>query len=615
MSGEVMRQIVEWLRVPVAGDDVVRRRLVYGQHPFTKLWAQAVRGQNAFGEGGWLLMHVSLHIIQARSLDIVPASLVDVSISVCKQWCKAFLFSPDRSFKLSLSDTRTLLTVAAGSFTSNPLLNLTQDDAAIAASKVVRAFLTATNDTTYNPACLRVHKIKSPHSRLDVNVVDGVIIDWGFPQEYLLYGPSDAHMKIVGGRIALYDLCIEPDVVYKGVGGGQDVVATGEVNDVDSMENLKKVLNALKDAGVRIVGSQKTIHWSAKVWLAKNGILPLERLSNRHIDAVRLAAGGYLITNNSVQSLEPTGVFGELLEVSEITLGNGKKRVKIVGKSSPVTTILLSHPYTQILDEAERVVHRAAASLVTFMKHPVGSPGAGVTESTLSRHLQLRSRYVERCTTGVLGKLSMEMRECVKTVIGVVARGFRDWGAIVVGGIEKADEVAAANEAEGEEDAIIEDMNVDPLVALRLQRTGLKPSKRVPSSEGVSPNAKNPLKSISETLLRPTPHPVTTLTLLHGCPPPPGSTFHSLRTYPPGSLPPPTPLAAAYPPRVFYSYRAGIHDIVPVCKQLGTGGLDTWEGTHLPVVDNTAGKYQAICSALDIAAMLLRTDSLVIDTT
>ncbi|KAJ9469693.1 Thermosome subunit beta [Diplonema papillatum] len=753
---EALRQVVEWLKVEKregsngeegAAASVVKRRLAVAEHPFTKVVFQTIRAHTAaFGDGGWFLLHTTTSLLSwaHQQTEQLPPPLIHFATTLCRDWSKEVLHADFLAGRVDTMCASHLITVASQKFSTNAVLDLSERETAWIASRVTRLFLAATDVDTgkIDLSCMRYLKVSSHEgSVMDSDLVDGILIDWPLPLECEIMtaqkckqteDPHGAERKeslegtrvLVGsGRTALFEPCMEPvvtwkygDVVKKPLDVGDDVAgwadkclenphsaAESVARNQTGFRNLLDLLAMLKKQGVTVVACQKTIHQAARLWCALNGIVALERLSIRHIDAFRKATGSVLMTDINPETLDPSAL-GTIHSLSEVSFG-GRKYMRIDG-TRKVQTLVLRHSQQQCLEELELACERAVKCIISSIKDSRVCPGAGVTESAIAAYLDRKVRLADHSKASLIARLPPSATAQVLRVVSAFARALSSWAERVAPspsprpaaglrpGVAAAalDALAAAS------------LNVDPLTAQRsllplkppsitcrsctmankpnrdsyvaakyvlnarvsdskmydphtrreaIQASGAEvdeSDKRASDDEAGSDGAKVQeahadrqdgvedasimrqwlqdarQHRVPPAVAKPCPH--CRRGLVFGCAAPPHSVARGNRTAVPGALPPAdsggggggsNSAAAAAAVREYRSFHARARHpfTLRTVASFGPDGRvsDLGGGYKLPIVDSVACKEQALASALDLVALLLRTDTFVVDTT
>eukprot|EP01060_Flectonema_neradi_P015998 TRINITY_DN22615_c0_g1_i1.p1 TRINITY_DN22615_c0_g1~~TRINITY_DN22615_c0_g1_i1.p1 ORF type:complete len:616 (+),score=82.50 TRINITY_DN22615_c0_g1_i1:52-1899(+) len=577
-SSEVLRMVTEWMKTDRDGqDDVVTKRLLIAEHPFTKLLIQSAMGQvTTHGDGGWLSLSVSTNFI-IRFPTITPA-LIPHAITLCGRWVDEFFST--MNYSIDTSSSRHLLTIASNMFGSSAqMLGLSQREIAWLSSLYVQQFLSAINEETemLSPSLMRYKYLPTADTTLlESTLVPHAIIDWDVPLEYRLVTGRKSLEKYKNKevQIALFNFCMEPDTADE----SETIASEGSPDGVNELTNLMKLLETLVKQGVGVVASQKTIHRSARYYLAKNDVLALERLSIHHIDVVRIISKATIITTQSSE-LSPS-LFGTITDLRVLTMSDSSSKVSIaLSGPTPLKTLVVKHSNAHLYKELELLFKHLTKSMISHMADPRVGPGAGVTEFLLSEYLINKCTHMQSATTepGV-SNLAPFMRSEVEKVIRVFASVMRNIASNRSKGMNLANCGDQFN-SNNHRASLAFSMGVDPMdrVGRKLFGPRAPPGTVFREGRSVVPSAND---------------------------------MNNTRTEVGGELP-------TLPNRCKYHSLRYPNDTLSVVAAFDDDGLlDTSDDNDfiLPVVDSISAKRAAITSALDVSAMIIRTDALVIDT-
>ena len=168
----------------------------------------------------------------------------------------------------------------------------------------------------------------------------------------------------------------------------------GSRSDVDAVSTF---LNILVQCNVGVVFSQKTIHPMLQEIFMKHNIIPVERLSIRHIKAIASVSGATVLSDNMFQS----DVVDEMVEkfylnasgeIDSIRLMDAFNENYLIVKGStaskfnrPISTLILCSHSEQSGNELCKNVKRTVKTINQFLHCPYIVPGAGAFEYMVSR--------------------------------------------------------------------------------------------------------------------------------------------------------------------------------------------------------------------------------------
>ena len=269
------------------------------------------------GDGSLAAAFVACSLVE-RTMDRGPLSPATVALTVatfqrCLEWCEEHLRLPPSTqhgsrvsspvitlgMPLSVGHLPSMLALLRAVLSPKALAAPDPDAVDAVAVQLLHAFILACPEETAKgtghsfsadlAAGIRIHKVigaPQEHSRC----VEGIIIDTPVP-----LGPSDEQQltQSAGGRVLVFAASLDVKLEDEGVNMQRRRVvkvgstSSGWVPRVEQERHLAEViLGACRRLRVRIVISQRVINRRLQEQLVKAGILPLERISVRHVAAV-----------------------------------------------------------------------------------------------------------------------------------------------------------------------------------------------------------------------------------------------------------------------------------------------------------------------------------------
>jgi chaperonin GroEL (HSP60 family) len=188
-------------------------------------------------------------------------------------------------------------------------------------------------------------------------------------------------------KILLFDIGLIPESF--GAKVVRDLTADDEIEY--QLFWMKSMVQTIQGTGAQMVASQKQIHPYIQDFLISAGIIPLERLSVRHFEAVRLLSGATVISS-PFHSIEATQL-GLIERMEEKCLD--EKLFTFLWSSKSATrlaTLVLcaptNHLCEEVVDLAQRSLRILKHSIHLSKDAPALLPGAGCTEVLLARALR-----------------------------------------------------------------------------------------------------------------------------------------------------------------------------------------------------------------------------------
>eukprot|EP00873_Tetraselmis_striata_P026760 jgi/Tetstr1/447024/TSEL_034482.t1 len=191
----------------------------------------------------------------------------------------------------------------------------------------------------------------------------------------------------------------------------------------EHLAELEQLLGRLARLGVRVVASQRVIDPAARAACRQLGMVPLERLSARHIGPFLRLTGAAPI--GSTRLLDDKLIAAHLGRLGglrgRLVRGLARTAVEVLSdprppqRAAPVCTIVLGTPSDLLLEEMRRAVDASLRGLSQYLHVPLACPGGGCTEMLLARHLttlsiqQLRPQSPEAAAAQSLASALQEV--------------------------------------------------------------------------------------------------------------------------------------------------------------------------------------------------------------
>ena len=377
--------------------------------PVARLLLQQVTTHSRqYGDGGWglLLLATGLVLHTRRHLGAVPRPYIEWGLEMSLRWALEFLEDDNNPTRVPLcfAETEDLLGLVAAVMGSHPLLELPPEAKAHVYSEILLTFL-HTLPSGDGPApsariqqCLQAAPdVLSPlsHSK----VVEGVLVDWDLPLEAALLLPSWRAAAPSAAdsvhRVLLFDVCLQPTAGSELV----PLVPEARRRGNGAEDWCMRFVEQVKALGVKVLLSQKTIHPTLRLQLLHSSILPLERLSIRHMAAVRDLTGCTVVSD--VHPPRNADVLGTLTSIGEQTIAS-KRFIHLCNTTKPTYTLFLVGDTRQILNAMEQAalrtltVLRSAASQASAPSGAFGLAGAGAFELHLGEYVSARASHLSK---------------------------------------------------------------------------------------------------------------------------------------------------------------------------------------------------------------------------
>ena len=148
---------------------------------------------------------------------------------------------------------------------------------------------------------------------------------------------------------------------------------------------LRDMVGKIKKVGTNVLICQKGIDDTAQHFLAKEGILAIQRAKESDMEKLSRATGGKIVTNLDDLTIEDLGI----AEVAEERKVGDDKMVFIEGCKEPKSvSILIRAGLERMVDEAERAMHDALSVVADVYKKSKVVAGGGATEAELAKDLR-----------------------------------------------------------------------------------------------------------------------------------------------------------------------------------------------------------------------------------
>jgi hypothetical protein len=403
---------------------------------------------------GLLRMHYDSLEQPHGAQPVLPVPVLMAGHQLALQWCLDFLTAdfPARQAKMAaadpgransntgpsqlphpvaiiqLSNLPALLAVIRSQLASKqPLLQLSDDDRQFLSVLALQVFLQglqrpgdgAAGGGTGFASNIRVHELPvgGVHGVEGVqrsSLFHGIVIDIPLPIhrriEALCPPPDKLQGKprsnlhtYVNLRVVMYDINLtfaatehfSHDIAVQQVDDGDvDVEGGSSRYDAGVFDLMRALCAKWRALGVTLVACQKVIHPFLKQLCLEQDMLPLERLSVRHMEAVKQAAGGELLSAIDVEQVRPERL-GSIARLEERIIGR-RRYLFLTPAAAPqagrpaagVTTLLLAASTVAQQTELAALLQRVFKILTHLLRTPAVCAGAGCTEMQLAAHIR-----------------------------------------------------------------------------------------------------------------------------------------------------------------------------------------------------------------------------------
>ena len=216
-------------------------------------------------------------------------------------------------------------------------------------------------------------------------LVEGVIVDEEPVREDMPVSADDA-------TIGVFDL--EFDIREANVDAEYDITDIDQLNAaIDAEEGeLKKYAETLSDAGVDVAIVTDSIDDRAASYLAEEGIVAFESVSDDDATAIARATGATRI--GSLEDLDDED-FGHAGSVGVETYGDEDLLFVEGGDAAETVTVFVRGGTEHLIDELERAIDDALDVVTASIETGGVVPGAGATEIAIASHIRDRAASIE----------------------------------------------------------------------------------------------------------------------------------------------------------------------------------------------------------------------------
>jgi chaperonin GroEL (HSP60 family) len=216
-------------------------------------------------------------------------------------------------------------------------------------------------------------------------LVEGVVLDKERVNDNMPRSVEDATVGILDMKLDVRKG--EADAEYN-ISSVDQLTAAIEAEDSE----LRGYAKALKEAGVDVVFCTKSISDRVDSYLADQGILAFENLSNTNARAIARATGAKRL--GSLSDVDESD-FGHAESVHIRTFGDDELTFIEGGSAAKAVTLFLRGGTEHVVDELERAVNDAVDVVIAALTRGGVVPGAGGTEIAIADHIRSQTAGIE----------------------------------------------------------------------------------------------------------------------------------------------------------------------------------------------------------------------------
>jgi len=279
----------------------------------------------------------------------------------------------DAAIDVSADDAETLEKIAATAMTGKGAENAKD----VLSSLVVRAVQSVADDDGVDTDNVKVEKVTGGAIE-NSELIEGVIVDKERVSENMPYGVEDAKIALVDDGLEVKETEIDTEVNVTDPDQLQDFLDQEE-------EQLKEMVDSLKEAGANVVFADSGIDDMAQHYLAKEGILAVRRAKSDDFTRLSRATGATPVSNvNDIESED----LGEAGSVAQKDIG-GDERIFVEDvEEAKSVTLVLRGGTEHVVDEVERAIEDSLGVVRVTLEDGKVMPGGGAPETELAMELR-----------------------------------------------------------------------------------------------------------------------------------------------------------------------------------------------------------------------------------
>jgi len=348
-------------------------------HPAAKMMVEVAKTQDAeVGDGTTSSVIVAGELL-GKAEDLINKGLHPILIveGYNKAAEKALETLEQIAFSIKTTEKNFLVKVAATSMASK----LVAENKEQLADIVVRAVLHVAQKVgkvyTVDLDDIMVEK-KSGQSMSETTLIEGLVLD----KEVVHSGMPK---RVEKAKIALLESALENEKTQ--FDAKINIERPEQMQSFLSEEEnmLKAMVEKIASSGANVVLCQKGIDDMVQHFLARKGILAVQRVKESDMKKLSKATGGKPVTN--IESISTSDIgFAEVVE--ERKIGDDKMTFIEGCKNPQAVAILIRGADKRFTDEAERSLHDALCVVRDVVQEPMIVAGGGAPEMEISRALR-----------------------------------------------------------------------------------------------------------------------------------------------------------------------------------------------------------------------------------
>jgi len=348
-------------------------------HPAAKMMVEVAKTQDAeVGDGTTTSVIVAGELL-GKAEDLINKGIHPILIveGYSKAADKALETLEKIAFSVKPTDKQFLMKVAATSMASKLVAESKEQLAAIVVKAVLHVAQKVGDEYTLDLDDIMVEK-KPGESMSETTLIEGLVLD----KEVV---HSDMPKRVEKAKIALLESALEIEKT--------EFDAKINIERPEQMQSflqeeenmLKAMVEKIVSSGANVVLCQKGIDDMVQHFLARKGVLAVQRVKESDMKKLSKATGGTPVTN--IDSLLKSDLgFAEIVE--ERKIGNDKMTFIEGCKNPHAVAILIRGADKRFVDEAERSLHDALCVVRDVVQEPKIVAGGGAPEMEIARALR-----------------------------------------------------------------------------------------------------------------------------------------------------------------------------------------------------------------------------------
>ena len=348
-------------------------------HPAAKMMVEVAKTQDAeVGDGTTTSVIVAGELL-GKAEDLINKGIHPILIveGYSKAADKALETLEKIAFSVKPTGKEFLMKIAATSMASKLVAENKEQLADIVVKAVLHVAQKVGEDYTVDLDDIMVEK-KPGESMTETTLIEGLVLD----KEVV---HSDMPKRVEKAKIALLESALEIEKT--------EFDAKINIERPEQMQSflqeeenmLKAMVEKIVSSGANVVLCQKGIDDMVKHFLARKGVLAVQRVKESDMKKLSKATGGKTVTN--IESLLKSDLgFAEIVE--ERKIGNDKMTFIEGCKNPHAVAILIRGADKRFVDEAERSLHDALCVVRDVVQEPKIVAGGGAPEMEIARALR-----------------------------------------------------------------------------------------------------------------------------------------------------------------------------------------------------------------------------------